>query len=115
MQYPIFIHKDPDSDFGVTIPDLPGCFSAGNTIENATKSFDKLCEALVTNLRKEVREVSAAKLLDTEDENMRLKKRIQDLEKVLRSTMNIEIDEAIARAHSECDSALLGVTHGNGS
>lgn len=28
MQYPIFIHKDKDSDYGVIVPDLPGCFSA---------------------------------------------------------------------------------------
>jgi len=33
MKYPIVIHKDPKSDYGVTIPDLPGCFSAGSTIE----------------------------------------------------------------------------------
>ncbi len=35
MRYPIVIHKDPDSDYGVTIPDLPGCFSAGESIEEA--------------------------------------------------------------------------------
>lgn len=32
MQYPIFIHKDEKSDYGVIVPDLPGCFSAGRTI-----------------------------------------------------------------------------------
>lgn len=32
MQYPIFIHKDPDSEYGVIIPDLPGCYSAGSTL-----------------------------------------------------------------------------------
>jgi len=35
MRYPILIHKDPDSDYGVTIPDLPGCFSAGGTLDEA--------------------------------------------------------------------------------
>lgn len=29
------IHKDPDSDYGVTVPDLPGCFSAGETMDDA--------------------------------------------------------------------------------
>ncbi len=33
MIYPVVIHKDSDSDFGVTVPDLPGCFSAGETLE----------------------------------------------------------------------------------
>lgn len=35
MRYPIVIHKAPSSDYGLTIPDLPGCFSAGSTIEEA--------------------------------------------------------------------------------
>jgi predicted RNase H-like HicB family nuclease len=35
MRYPVVIHKDPNSDYGVTVPDIPGCFSAGETIETA--------------------------------------------------------------------------------
>jgi predicted RNase H-like HicB family nuclease len=35
MRFPIVIHKDPDSDYGVTVPDLPGCFSAGTTTDEA--------------------------------------------------------------------------------
>lgn len=35
MYFPIAIHKDAGSDYGVTVPDLPGCFSAGSTIDEA--------------------------------------------------------------------------------
>jgi predicted RNase H-like HicB family nuclease len=35
MRYPVVIHKDRKSDYGVTVPDLPGCFSAGETMEEA--------------------------------------------------------------------------------
>jgi predicted RNase H-like HicB family nuclease len=35
MNYPVVIHKDEGSDYGVTVPDLPGCFSAGATIDEA--------------------------------------------------------------------------------
>ncbi|HWE03981.1 MAG TPA: type II toxin-antitoxin system HicB family antitoxin [Tepidisphaeraceae bacterium] len=35
MYSAIAIHKDPDSDYGVTVPDLPGCFSAGSTVDEA--------------------------------------------------------------------------------
>ncbi len=35
MRYPIVIHKDSHSDFGVTVPDIPGCFSAGSTYDEA--------------------------------------------------------------------------------
>lgn len=32
-QYIGLIHKDPDSDYGVSFPDFPGCISAGATLE----------------------------------------------------------------------------------
>lgn len=35
MNFAIVIHKDPNSDYGVTVPDLPGCFSAGKTLNEA--------------------------------------------------------------------------------
>ena len=35
MRYPVVIHKDEHSDFGVSIPDIPGCYSAGSTYEEA--------------------------------------------------------------------------------
>ncbi len=35
MVFPIVIHKDRDSAYGVTVPDLPGCISAGDTLEEA--------------------------------------------------------------------------------
>jgi predicted RNase H-like HicB family nuclease len=35
VNYPIVIHKDRHSDYGVTVPDLPGCFSAGKSMDQA--------------------------------------------------------------------------------
>lgn len=35
MHYPIVIHKEEGTDYGVTVPDLPGCFSAGSTTDEA--------------------------------------------------------------------------------
>jgi predicted RNase H-like HicB family nuclease len=35
MNFPIVIHKDRGSDYGITVPDLPGCFSAGTTLDEA--------------------------------------------------------------------------------
>ena len=35
MNYPVVIHRDRDSDYGVTAPDLPGCFTAGRTLDEA--------------------------------------------------------------------------------
>ena len=47
MKFPVYIQKDPDSDYGVTVPDLPGCFSAGTTIEAA---FENAGEAILTHI-----------------------------------------------------------------
>ncbi|MBB5751787.1 type II toxin-antitoxin system HicB family antitoxin [Prosthecomicrobium pneumaticum] len=35
-QYLAIIDKDPESAFGVRFPDVEGCFSAGDTLEEAT-------------------------------------------------------------------------------
>lgn len=43
MRFPIIIHKDAGSDYGVTVPDLPGCFSAGKTTDEA---FTNAVEAI---------------------------------------------------------------------
>ena len=34
-QYIALIHKDADSDYGVSFPDFPGCVSAGATLDEA--------------------------------------------------------------------------------
>jgi predicted RNase H-like HicB family nuclease len=51
MFYSAAIHKDPESAYGVTIPDLPGCFSAGDTIEetiaNGTEAIECHIESLL--------------------------------------------------------------------
>ncbi|BAP43945.1 CopG family transcriptional regulator [Pseudomonas sp. StFLB209] len=43
MKFPVVLHKDSNTDFGVTIPDVPRCFSAGATFEEA---LDNVREAL---------------------------------------------------------------------
>ncbi|MFT4134751.1 type II toxin-antitoxin system HicB family antitoxin [Labrys sp. (in: a-proteobacteria)] len=42
------IHKDPDSLYGVSFPDLPGCVSAGATLDEAR---DMAAEALALHLQ----------------------------------------------------------------
>ncbi len=43
MKFPVVLHKDADSEYGVIIPDVPGCFSAGGTVAQA---FENVKEAL---------------------------------------------------------------------
>ena len=50
MRYPIVIHKDRDSDYGVTVPDLPGCFSAGDTADEALGNAIEAIECHIEGL-----------------------------------------------------------------
>ncbi len=40
-QYIALIHKDPDSDYGVSFPDLPGVATAGSTLDEARAMLDR--------------------------------------------------------------------------
>ena len=42
--YPVIIHKDARSAFGITVPDLPGCFSAGATLDEALRNVQEAVE-----------------------------------------------------------------------
>ncbi len=50
MRYPVVLHKDPNSDYGVTVPDLPGCFSAGETIDVALAEVVEAIECHIEGL-----------------------------------------------------------------
>ena len=50
MRYSVVIHKDPDSDYGVTVPDLPGCYSAGATLDEALQEVVEAIECHLEGL-----------------------------------------------------------------
>lgn len=37
MEYIAYLHKDSDSDYGVSFPDFPGCITAGKTLDEASR------------------------------------------------------------------------------
>lgn len=54
MKYPIVIeHGDDTHAFGVVVPDLPGCFSAGDTLDEA---FENAKEAIAGWIDLEIHE-----------------------------------------------------------
>jgi predicted RNase H-like HicB family nuclease len=48
MRYVGFVHKDPDSVYGISFPDFPGCISAGDTLEEVSANGT---EALAFHVR----------------------------------------------------------------
>ncbi|MBI3776399.1 MAG: type II toxin-antitoxin system HicB family antitoxin [Gammaproteobacteria bacterium] len=50
MRFPIVIHKERKSDYGVIVPDLPGCFSAGTTLDEAIENAHEAIECHLEGL-----------------------------------------------------------------
>ena len=69
MQFPIFIHKDENSDYGIIVPDLPGCFSAGGTIEEAIQNAHEAIECHLEGLLLDNEPIPFKKSLEQHLEN----------------------------------------------
>jgi predicted RNase H-like HicB family nuclease len=41
FQYLVRIDKDPDSDWGASVPDLPGCVATGKTVDAALRRIER--------------------------------------------------------------------------
>jgi predicted RNase H-like HicB family nuclease len=65
MHYPVVIHKDRQSDYGVTVPDLPGCFSAGETMESALSNVIEAIECHLEGLLFDGEPIPEASLIET--------------------------------------------------
>ena len=50
MRYPVVIHKDHDSDFGVIVPDVPGCYSSGDSYDEALSNAIEAIECHLEGL-----------------------------------------------------------------
>jgi predicted RNase H-like HicB family nuclease len=48
--YIALIHKDPDSDYGVSFPDLPGCVTAGRDLDEAKAFAEEVLSLHVAGL-----------------------------------------------------------------
>ena len=69
MRYPIVIHKDPESDYGVTVPDLPGCFSAAETLDDALQKAVEAIECHLEGLLLDRESVPPPKTVDYHQSN----------------------------------------------
>ena len=65
MRYPVVIHKDGASGYGVSVPDLPGCFSAGDTLEEAVESAQEAIACHLEGLLMDGEPLPAMQSLET--------------------------------------------------
>ena len=69
MRYPVVIHKDLESDYGVTVPDLPGCFSAGETLDEALQQAVEAIECHLEGMLLDGEPVPAPKTVELHQSN----------------------------------------------
>lgn len=60
MRYPVVLHSDDGVRFGATVPDLPGCFSAGDTLDEALESTREAIDLHLEGLTEGGADVPAA-------------------------------------------------------
>jgi predicted RNase H-like HicB family nuclease len=53
LQYLVRINKDPDSDWGASVPDLPGCVATGKTIDKALQRIEGAVALHVRGMRED--------------------------------------------------------------
>jgi predicted RNase H-like HicB family nuclease len=60
MEFPVIIHKDANSVYGVTVPDVAGCHSFGETIEEALRNTKEAIHSHIEVLLEEGETVDLA-------------------------------------------------------
>ena len=73
MKLPIAVFKDPKSDFGVIVPDLPGCFSAGDSYEDAIENAKEAIECHIEGMLKDEEAIPNPKKIDVHQKNPNFK------------------------------------------
>ncbi len=53
MQYAIVIEKVPDSNYSAYVPDLPGCISVGETLDEVTQMIQEAIELHIEGMRED--------------------------------------------------------------
>jgi predicted RNase H-like HicB family nuclease len=53
LQYLVRVSKDPDSDWGASVPDLPGCVATGKTIDSALRRIEGAIKLQLRGMRED--------------------------------------------------------------
>jgi predicted RNase H-like HicB family nuclease len=69
MRYPVVLHSDDGTRWGVTVPDLPGCFSAGDSMDEALESVVEAIDLHLEGITEGGGDVPAAHLVDAHRAN----------------------------------------------
>ena len=69
MKYPVVLHTDDGVAYGVTVPDIAGCFSAGNSIDEALTSVLEAIDLHLEGITEDGGDVPAASSITKHQQN----------------------------------------------
>ena len=69
MRFPVALHTDDGIRYGVIVPDLPGCFSAGDTLDESIEMAREAIDAHVELLLEAGEEIPARQPLSLHQSN----------------------------------------------
>lgn len=69
MRYPVVLHSDDDVSYGVTVPDIEGCFSAGDTFDEALVEAEEAINAHLEALAEAGEDIPEAQDFATHRQN----------------------------------------------
>jgi predicted RNase H-like HicB family nuclease len=64
MEYIAYLHKDKNSDYGVSFPDFPGCITAGSSLEEARTMAAEALAFHVSGMREDGEAIPKPSTLD---------------------------------------------------
>lgn len=53
LQYLVRINKDPNSDWGASVPDLPGCVATGKTLDETLRRIQETIQLHLRGMRED--------------------------------------------------------------
>jgi predicted RNase H-like HicB family nuclease len=64
MEYIAYLHKDKNSDYGVSFPDFPGCITAGSSLDEARAMAAEALALHVAGMREDAEAIPSPSTLD---------------------------------------------------
>lgn len=107
MRYVAFVHKDPDTSYGISFPDFPGCISGGETMDAVIANGTQALSFHVRGMEADGEAIPAARPLeeiikdpefaeDIEGASFALLPLVRDLGSTTR--INVSLDLGLLRA-----------------
>lgn len=109
MEYIAYLHKDKNSDYGVSFPDFPGCITAGSSLEEARRMAVEALSLQIAGMQEDGEPIPQPSTLDDLRNDPALKDAVaflvetKELEKTVRINITArasEIEEIDSRARS---------------